>query len=131
MIFLKSIYLLLLLLSGCIFSHLIGQFEFPNDPNLDPNDLPAIWDHFEQNHSDHDNMADSYINEIMAAFKSRYGNRYTDIQYEAMAWYVLGNVNGEGVNTSAWNALSSTKQQELIDAFQSVNQEDCPGDECK
>lgn len=63
--------------------------------------------------------------------KSLYGSRYADIEYEAVAWFGLGNISGQGGTVvSAWNALSDEKKIALQEAFKKVNN-DCNGDTCK
>ena len=106
------------------------MFRQLNNPDIDPNDLPLIWDSYDEALSDHDNMGDFYINNLVIALRSIYGNSYSDLQYEAIAWHGLGNINGEEVNTSAWRDLPENKKQELIDVFGDLNN-NCNDDECK
>ncbi len=106
------------------------MFRQLNNPDIDPNDLPLIWDIYDETISDHDNMSSFYILNLIEALRSIYGNEYTDLEYEAIAWHGLGNINGEEVNTSAWTDLTKEKQDILIDAFETLNK-DCQDDECK
>lgn len=101
-----------------------------NDPSIDPNDKAAIWDAWKYNQNDHENMAEAYIGSLMSALKSIFGNRYTDLEYEAIAWRGLGNVDGENVNTNAWNELSEEKKIELQNTFSNINN-NCDEDFCK
>ena len=117
----------------CVFLHEgihAEMFRLLNDDSIDPEDFESIWDNYDTNISQHDNMASSYIDNLMAALKSRFGDRYTDTEYEAIAWIGLGDVNGEDVNTSAWNSLSPLKQEKLKEIFKDVNK-NCNEDNCK
>ena len=106
------------------------MFKLLNDPDIDPEDFETIWGEYETNISQHENMANSYIGVLASSLKQRFGNRYTDEEYEAISWIGLGNVNGENVNTSAWASLFQSKKTELIQLFQQVNN-DCSDDQCK
>ena len=99
------------------------------NPDIDPNDVQLIWGEYDLQSSQHENMT-TYINAIVNALKMRFGNRYSDLEYEAIAWRGLGNVDGENVNTKAWKDLSESKKNQLIAAFERVN-EDCSDDDCK
>lgn len=106
------------------------MYRLLNDPTLDINDTESIWHGYENSLSQHDNMATAYVKILAEALKERFGDKYTDLQYEAIAWHGLGNVAGENVNTSAWNNLPTDKQNQLISAFEQVNN-DCTDDDCK
>ena len=106
------------------------MFRLLNDPSININDFSSIWSEYDEKIDQHDNMAELYIYQLKLALKERFGSRYTDQQYEAVAWHGLGNVAGEGVNTSAWNALTTIQQNNLISQFESVNSS-CIDDECK
>ena len=80
--------------------------------------------------NDHQNMAKHYIDEMVSSLKSYFGSRFTLDEYEAIAWIGLGNVNGEGIKTTAWENLSETEQERLINIFKRVNS-DCDEDKCK
>ncbi len=106
------------------------MFRQLNDPNLDPNDFASIWDEYDSEISDHENMAKEYIDNLIEALTKRFGDKYSYEEYEAIAWHGLGDINGENVNTSAWKALSEDKKTSLKNTFNNINS-DCANDGCK
>lgn len=106
------------------------MFRRLNDVSINPNDFATIWEEYNRNISQHENMAESYISILANALKERFGDRYTDKEYEAIAWFGLGNVAGEEVNTPAWNQLSHNEQVDLQQLFQNVNS-NCNEDNCR
>ncbi len=120
-------------LSGGTFLHEAIHAEMKrqlNDLSLNEESFDKIWDAWDDQINHHENMANSYINEIVSALALRFGDRYTQNEYEAIAWHGLGNVNGEGVNTSAWNNLSEERKNELTETFNDINN-NCDEDNCK
>ena len=61
------------------------MFRQLNDPNLNPNDFASVWDAYDSNISDHENMAQAYINNLINALEKRFGTKYSYDQYEAIA----------------------------------------------
>ena len=99
--------------------------------NPDKNHNSDLWDIWDYDSSDHENIAKKYIPYIVESLKERYGDRYTEIEYEAIAWSGLGDIEKSGKTiTNAWKRLSDSKKKELQNAFENVNK-DCKDDDCK
>lgn len=79
------------------------KFRQLNDSRLNPDDIASIWSEYDNNISDHKNMTQTYIDNLISSLEKRFSSKYTYEEYEAIAWLGLGDIYGEGVNTSAWN----------------------------
>ncbi len=106
-----------------------------NNPQNENSAKAAIWDEWDESIDDHNNIANNYIPYMIETLKQRYGDRYTDLEYEAIAWSGLGNIRNdsnwnENDNTKAWKSLTEEKRKALQDAFKNVNS-NCNEDECK
>lgn len=92
-----------------------GQIDVAELTNmLNTHNYPGIYDYFRRfglNNMQHEQMAAHYIGIIKNYLKQIDGS-ITDSQAEAMAWIGLQ-------NTVAWNNLGTTKQNELLNTYNS------------
>ncbi len=94
-----------------------------------------MWDSWDSSIDDHENIAIIYIPLIIANLKELYGNIYSALQYESIAWAGLGNITNdpdwnESWSTNAWNNLTEIKKELLQNTFNDLN-ENCPENDCK
>lgn len=107
----------------------LWEFYYRNGPGVTNIDFPEIYDFMRtyDKNWDHEQMAAYYRETIATGLKQFDNGQHSDAYYNALAWeglaqYKDANGNHELIYSEAWDKLSPTEQQEILNIISNEKQ---------
>lgn len=107
----------------------LWEFYYRNGPGVSNIDFPGIYDFMRtyDKNWDHEQMAAHYRETIATGLKQFDNGQHSDSYYNALAWeglaqYKDANGNHELIYSEAWDKLSTTEQQEILNIISNEKQ---------